>query len=183
MLRQVATRRGIRQISFLDVAGGTGEVAQEVSARLRAKGLQVHSSVLDRAVSHMTSTDTTPHKVAGDATALPFRDGSFDAVGCNLFCHHLEPDELTTFFNEALRVARLAVVASDLRRNLFHWMTAYVGKITYRSRLTRNDAPASVRRAYTIPEIQQIAKRTRAASATVEPYYFQRFGLTLWKNA
>ena len=102
-------------------------------------------------------------------------------VGCNLFLHHLEPDEMITFFNEALRVARLAVIASDLRRNLFHWVAAYAGRMRYRSRLTRNDAPASVRQAYTIVEISEIAKQTRAAGYDINPCYFQRFGLILWK--
>jgi ubiquinone/menaquinone biosynthesis C-methylase UbiE len=183
MLQQVADRCHVRQISFLDVAGGTGEVAENASTRLRAKGLELHSMVLDRAVSHMTAEVTTPYKIAGDAVALPFADCSFDVVGCNLFCHHLEPDDLVAFFNEAIRVARLAVIASDLRRNLFHWIVAYAGKFTYRSRLTRNDAPVSVRRAYTLSELQQIAKRTHAAYSTIRPYYFQRMGLTLWKNA
>jgi ubiquinone/menaquinone biosynthesis C-methylase UbiE len=183
LLGQVGQRCGARAISFLDVAGGTGEVAEAVSTRLRAKGLELRSAVLDRAVSHMTSRPTAPNKIAGDAIALPFANGSFEVVGCNLFCHHLEPDELVTFFNEALRVARLAVIASDLRRNLFHWIMAYAGKFTYRSRLTRNDAPASVRRAYTISELQQIAGRCAAASSSIRPYYFQRLGLTLWKRA
>ncbi len=180
LLVQVGKRCGARRISFLDVAGGTGEVAEAVSTRLRAKGLELRSAVLDRAVSHMTSRPTAPNKIAGDAIALPFANASFDVVGCNLFCHHLEPDDLVAFFNEGLRVARLAVIASDLRRNLFHWVVAYAGRFTYRSRLTRNDAPASVRRAYTVSELQQIAHRTHAAGSIIQRYYFQRLGLTLW---
>jgi ubiquinone/menaquinone biosynthesis C-methylase UbiE len=121
------------------------------------------------------------NRVAGDALALPFSDRSFDVVSCNLFCHHLEAEEMIVFFNQALRVARLAVVASDLRRNAFHLLAAYAGRLTYRSRLTRNDAPASVRRAYTIAEITKIAERTTAASSDVSPHFFQRFGLILWK--
>jgi SAM-dependent methyltransferase len=120
--------------------------------------------------------------VAGDALRLPFASDSFDIVGCNLFCHHLEPGDVVKFFDEALRVARLAVIASDLRRNLFHWFVASAGRITYRSRLTRNDAPASVRRAYTTDEISALAKESSAASFDVTPHYFQRFGLTLWKT-
>ena len=120
-------------------------------------------------------------RVAGDALRLPFASASFDMVGCNLFVHHLEPGDVVRFLNEALRVARFAVIASDLRRNLFHWAVAYAGRVTYRSRLTRNDAPASVRRAYTPAEISALAAKTAAASFEISPYYFQRFGLALWK--
>jgi hypothetical protein len=89
---------------------------------------------------------------------------------------------MIAFFNDALRVCRVAVIASDLRRTLFHWIAAYVGQFTYRSRITRHDAPVSVRRAYTIPEIESIARRTTAARFDVRRYHFQRFGLILWRT-
>jgi ubiquinone/menaquinone biosynthesis C-methylase UbiE len=170
-----------KALSFLDVAGGTGDVAEQVARSSLEDGIVVRATVLDRAISHMNGRNSGVSKVVGDATALPLETTSFDVVGCNLFCHHLEPDQMITFFNEALRVSRLGVIVSDLRRNLFHWLAAYAGKPIYRTRLTRNDAPASVRRAYTIQEITHIASCTSASGFDVRPYYFQRFGLILWK--
>lgn len=180
MLRRVADLARSESLAFLDVAGGAGDVAESVTCDLLVDNIDIRATVLDRAVSHLNGR-LRLNQVAGDALTLPFASNSFDVVGCNLFCHHLEPEEMIEFFNEALRVARLAVIASDLRRNLFHWIGAYAGRITYRSRLTRNDAPASVRRAYTIEEMRKIAARTPAASHDVRPYFFQRFGLILWK--
>ena len=182
LLKRVALKKRLQSLSFLDVAGGTGDVADSARLALGPDGLHVKATVLDRAVSHMTRKDAELDRVAGDALRLPFLSGSFDVVGCNLFCHHLEPGEVVRFFNEALRVTRHAVIASDLRRNLFHWVVAYAGRITYRSRLTRNDAPASVRRAYTPQEISALAQKSAANSFEVRRYYFQRFGLTLWKS-
>jgi hypothetical protein len=181
MLRTIATKTGKRSLKLLDVAGGNGDVADHVARQLSGERIQIRSTVLDRAVSHMNGRDLNLDRVAGDALALPFADGSFDVVSCNLFCHHLEAEEMITFFNQALRVARLAVIASDLRRNVLHLLAAYAGRLIYRSRLTRNDAPASVRRAYTIAEISDIAQRTTAVSYVVSPHFFQRFGLILWK--
>ena len=178
-LMTVAQMTQSRSLAFLDVAGGTGEVAEQVMRELSLEGVHVEATVLDRAISHMRGQQL--NRVAGDALALPFPSGSFDVVGCNLFLHHLEPEEMIKFFDEALRVARLAVIASDLRRNLFHWALAYAGRFTYRSRITRNDAPASVRRAYTIGEIREIAEQASAASSQIKPHFFQRFGLILWK--
>ena len=180
LLKKVTSRNRLQSLSFLDVAGGTGDVAESARLTLGKEGLVVKATVLDRAVSHMRN-GAGLEKVAGDALELPFRSESFDVVGCNLFCHHLEPAEVVRFFNEALRVAKCAVIVSDLRRNLFHWFVAYAGRITYRSRLTRNDAPASVRRAYTPAEISALAKKTSAASFEIYQHYFQRLGLILWK--
>ena len=181
MLRTVAGESGVQSLSFLDVAGGTGDVANRVTEDLSSLGIQIRATVLDRAVTHMDAGGANAERVAGDALSLPFADGSFDVTGCNLFCHHLEPEEMISFFNEALRVARIAAIASDLRRSVFHLMAAYAGRITYRSRLTRHDAPASVRRAYTMAEIHSIARGTQASRYDLRPYYFQRFGLILWK--
>ena len=181
MLRTVAQEFRRANLSFLDVAGGTGDLAEHVTKALYGQDISIRPAVLDRAISHMRGNGKRITRIAGDALSLPFGPSSFDVVGCNLFCHHLEPEDVISFFNEALRVSRLAVVVSDLRRNLFHWFAAYAGYPTYRSRLTRNDAPASVRRAYTIEEIQSLAARTCAARSEVKPYYFQRLGVILWK--
>ena len=179
MLRAVASKEQLNKLSFLDVAGGTGDVAVRVKQDLSISGIDVQPTVLDRAISHMNRLRLL--RVAGNALGLPFADNSFDVVGCNLFCHHLEPQEMILFFNDALRVARLAVIASDLRRTLFHWVAANAGRLTYRSRLTRHDAPASVRRAFTIEEMRSIASQTNAARFDLQKYHFQRFGLILWK--
>ena len=181
LLHTAAQKFGSKALTFLDVAGGTGDVAYQVARSSLKNGIAVRATVLDRAISHMDTRDSRISKVVGDAMALPLKPKSFDVVGCNLFCHHLEPEEMITFFNEALRVSRLAVIVSDLRRNLFHWLAAYAARAIYRSRLTRNDAPVSVRRAYTIQEITEIARRTAAGGFDVRPFYFQRFGLILWK--
>jgi ubiquinone/menaquinone biosynthesis C-methylase UbiE len=182
LLKFIAERRNKNRLTFLDVAGGAGDVAHEVSRELSSHAILLNATVLDRATSHMNHNGLQIARVAADALELPFASDSFDVVGCNLFLHHLEEQEMLRFFRDALRVARVAVIASDLRRNRFHWVAAYAGRITYRSRLTRNDAPASVRRAYTIDEIKVIAPRTGAASFEIAPHFFQRFGLILWKT-
>ena len=95
--------------------------------------------------------------VAGDALALPFRGASFDLLSSTLFAHHLSPQELVQFVNEALRVCRVAVLINDLVRHPLHMSLVYAGMPLYRSRLTRHDAPASVRQAYTVEEMQSLA--------------------------
>ena len=51
--------------------------------------------------------------VSGDAFQLPFADSSIDCVGCSLFAHHLEPEQITQFANEALRVATTKAIDPD----------------------------------------------------------------------
>ena len=182
LIESVARRNHKSSLELLDVAGGTGDVVSNVSQEL-ADQVQLRATILDRALTHMNGTREKFTPVAGDALSLPFASGSFDVISCNLFLHHLEPEQIAVFFNEALRVARLAVIASDIRRNRIHWIAAHLGKLQYRSRLTRHDAPVSIRRAYTITEARAMAQKSKASSFLIRPHYFQRFGLILWKAA
>jgi 2-polyprenyl-3-methyl-5-hydroxy-6-metoxy-1,4-benzoquinol methylase len=179
LIESVARRYQKNSLALLDVAGGTGDVVSNVIQELAGK-VQLRAAILDRALTHMNGTREKFSRIAGDAVSLPFASASFDVVSCNLFLHHLEPEQIVVFFDEALRVARLAVIASDIRRNRLHWIAAHIGKLKYRSRLTRHDAPVSIRRAYTIAEARIMAQKSKAGSFLVEPHYFQRFGLILW---
>src|SRR5689334_3411771 len=149
LLRKVAQGRQISKLNWLDVGGASGDVAIITSQNLKADGITSEPVVLDRSPVHLN------HKllgICGDALSLPFRDNSFDVVGSSLFIHHLEPKEVIVFAREALRVARYAVVINDLVRHPAHLALVYAGLPLYRSRITRHDAPASVRRAYTMEE-------------------------------
>ena len=180
LLKRVAQRRHLKELSWVDVAGGEGYVATQTQRSLARSGTAVHPVILDRAPTHLG--DIHP-AVCGDATALPFRDNSFDAVGCSLFLHHLEPDEIVRFAREGLRVARHAFLIHDLRRHPMHLILSYLGLPLYRSRLTRHDAIASVRRAYTVEEIREMLKPVTAASnLEIKQSYLFRMGVIVWKQ-
>ncbi len=121
-------------------------------------------------------------KIAADALSLPFRDSAFDLVSCSLFVHHLSPEQATEFFREALRVCRVAFLVNDLIRHPLHLALAYAGVPLYRSRITRNDAPASVWQAYTIPEMRRILHLAAAASVEAQQHYLFRMGVIAWKQ-
>jgi ubiquinone/menaquinone biosynthesis C-methylase UbiE len=135
--------------------------------------------VLDRATSHLALGNRS---VVGSALALPFRDASFDLVSSSLFVHHLEPAEVRQFVNEALRVSRLAVLINDIRRHPVHLGLVYAGLPLYRSRLTRHDAPISIRRAYTPAEMRGLLGQTAAAGVDLRTYYLYRMGIIAWRN-
>ncbi len=179
LLYQVAVQRRLESVSWLDVAGASGDIADLARKSLARKGIRLAPVLLDRAATHLNGLFPS---VCSDALALPFRDSSVDIVGCSLFAHHLEPQEIAKFAAEALRVARHAVVISDLIRHRLHLALVYAGWLLYRSRLTRHDGPASVRRAYTVQEMKDILKPTGASAIEVRHFYLFRMGVVLWKN-
>jgi hypothetical protein len=80
-------------------------------------------------------------------------------------------------------VARHALLIHDLVRHPAHLALSYLGFPLYRSRITRHDAPASVRRAYTEEELRTILRRA-APGAEIEIYrfYLFRMGVIVWKQ-
>jgi hypothetical protein len=100
-----------------------------------------------------------------------------------LFAHHLEPDTLRSFAQDALRVCRRAVLINDLIRSPIHLGLVYAGLPLFRSRITWHDAPASVRRAYTRAEMGDILNGLPAAKLDISRHYLYRMGVLLWKTA
>ena len=180
LVREIARRTGRRELSLLDVGGASGDIAARVARALGREGVRLTFVVLDRSPAHMNGTGRS---VAGDALELPFRDSSFDLVGSSLLVHHLEPGELVRFVNQSLRVARVAALINDLRRSPAHLALTYAGFALYRSRLTRHDAPASVRRAYTPAELRELLQATRASVVEVRNHYLCRMGAIAWREA
>jgi len=104
-------------------------------------------------------------------------------VSCNLFVHHLAPDELQRFAREALRVCRVAFLVNDVVRSPIHLALTYAGFPLYRSRITRNDAPASVRQAYTPAELSELLQPLTARPVQISRHYLYRMGIIAWKAA
>jgi SAM-dependent methyltransferase len=182
LIRRVARQSGRSELSLLDVGAGPGDLAQDVAAQLRREGTLLRFTLIDRALSHLVFDGIPSRGIVADALALPFRDGTYDLVSCSLFTHHLEPEQLVRFVNDALRVCRLAVLINDLRREALHLALVYAGMPLYRSRLTRHDGPASVRRAYTPGEMQEMLRSSRAARLELTRHYLCRMGVIAWKQ-
>lgn len=172
-----AARQGAcKTISYLDVAGASGDIVAGLTETLSH---EFRPMVLDRSLAHKPVN--LPF-ICGDALQLPFADNCFDMVGCSLFAHHLEPEEIVQFVNEGLRVCRIAVLINDLRRSAASLALVYAGFPLFRSAITRHDAPASVRRSYTMGELTAIIQKGRSENCQAEKFYLFRMGVIVWKQ-
>ena len=210
LIQSIARKTGKSEFSVLEAAAGDGSLMQAVRASLEPHGIRLKVTLLDRAPSHLPtfphsngnknlssraksddllreSSDanesaTGSGTVVADALNLPFPDSAFDLVSSSLFVHHLSPEQATTFARESLRVCRHAVLVNDLIRASLHLALVYAGTPLYRSRITRHDAPASVRQAYTIEEMSQFFEQAGASSVEIQRRYLYRMGVIAWKT-
>ncbi len=182
MVERVARRTGAQSLSLLEVGAGAGYVPTAVRDRLSGR-IGIDVTLLDRVASHLRNgKPPVAPAVVGDAVALPFSDNSFDLVSCGLFAHHLSPPEIVQFVREGLRVCRKAVLINDLIRNPIHLGLVYAAYPLYRSRLTKHDAPASVRAAYTPWEMRELIAQTAAVRVEISRHYLFRMALVVWKQ-
>ena len=162
--------------SVLDIGTGTSDLLEAVPHVRTRIGL-------DFKIDHLLyeRDDSSIRRVVGDAHNLPFRDGAVDLVTSSHFFHHFSPDENAGILRESLRVSRKGVAVNDTRRHYAPLLfVLLLGALRLVGRITRFDAPASVRQGYTLSEAREIAAKAGAKWKVVRkmPY---RFAILLWK--
>lgn len=197
MVERVAKATGVKRLSLLEVAAGSGEVPELVQQKVARLGITLDVTLLDRARSHLPTGNLATGNpaarnhgrqsrgVVGDALGLPFNDGAFDLVSCNLFAHHLDTQLLKRFVREGIRVSRRALLINDLVRHPVHLALVYVSYPIMRSRVAWLDGVTSVRRAYVPDEILGVitaACSSHAVQVEVSRNYLFRMGVMVWKS-
>lgn len=164
--------------SILDIGTGTSDLLDAVDNVPLRIGL-------DFKIDHLLylREGSRVRRVVGDAHQLPFRDNAVDLITSAHFFHHFAPDENAAILTESLRVARRGVAVNDTRRHYAPLLfVLLLGALRLVGRITRFDAPASVRQGYTLTEARDVARNVRgAAKAEVVRKFPFRFGLLLWK--
>lgn len=151
--------------TFLDVATGSADIpeailriAEKQQRPVQVVGLDYSPPILRFArekVSHLDSI----RLLRGDAFELPFADNSFDYALCSLAFHHFGFEQCILALMEMERVARRGWIVNDLRRARSAWVLIRIISTLFRmNRLTRHDGPASVLRAYSLPEYRRMVE-------------------------
>ena len=158
----------VTAVRLLDVGTGAADIPLALLRRARRSQLPLsivavdaRPEVLDaaRAVDTALTLPGAPELAVADGRHLPWPAASFDVAHASLVLHHLEPRDAVAFLSELRRVSRHGVIVNDLVRSRAAWALAILGaRLLTRNPLTRNDAPLSVRRAYTLPEVRELLR-------------------------
>lgn len=106
--------------------------------------------------------------IVADVRRLPLAAGSIDVVVCTLLLHHFDPDDVVAVLGEAARVARSAVVVSDLTRSRLALAATWLAtRVLSRSWVFHTDGARSVRAAFTAAEMRTLARRADMHGAKV----------------
>jgi ubiquinone/menaquinone biosynthesis C-methylase UbiE len=150
--------------TIVDVGTGGADMPAFMLDHLRGRGVAATCVAVDRSpaalgvAAERLGSRTDVRLQAGDASALPFADGSFDLATLVLALHHFDGQQAVIVLRELARVAK-TVIVNDLRRSTVAWAFArYFIPLFTRNRFTVNDAPMSVLRAYTPDEARSLAR-------------------------
>lgn len=154
---------------LLDVGTGLADIPRHGMSAAAANGTRLATIGVDVSWPLLSVARVqTSHMVCADARALPFRDGSVDVVMCSQFLHHFEEGDAEHVVRELDRVARRAVIISDLRRSWIaaagFWLVSFPLRF---SPVTRHDGVVSVMRGFTAAELLRIVRSATGATATV----------------
>ena len=173
-------------ISVLDLATGSGDIPEELCRWGRREGHNL-SFVLSDVSEEILNVARQRIERAGfgdkaqfvvcDATRPPFPERSFDVVTCSLALHHLDLKQARVALNQMSRLARRCFIVNDIYRSRGAWYMAWMlTRLTTTSRLTRNDGPTSVLRAYTPAELRRMSAEADA-NVSLYTYPFWRMAL------
>jgi len=168
-------------VRILDIATGSADIPNALlewgrrrELNLTLVGVDNHAAMLQMA----QATAPNVSLVQADALALPFAPGSFDLALCALAFHHLGFDASVRLLAAMDTLTTRGFVVSDLRRDLPTLWGVEAAMAAVRAHpFTRHDAPASVRRAFTLREYHKMIGLSGVQQVRLRTHWYFRVAL------
>lgn len=156
----------------VDVGAGTGDILDAVCEVLRATGRRPRPVAIDTALSLAPAVRLRgSHFICGSIFALPLPTASADLVIAAQVVHHFPPEALPAVFAELNRVARQAVLVSDLQRSWLAaaglWLTSF--PLGFHP-VSRHDGVVSVLRGFAPDELRHAVRTATGVTAEVRTH-------------
>jgi 2-polyprenyl-3-methyl-5-hydroxy-6-metoxy-1,4-benzoquinol methylase len=184
-IARLARTLNVDRLRVLDIATGAGDVPRALWRKARRAGLNLEIRGIDFSPR---SIEFAEQRAVQTKTPVAFEcrnaltddlSTDYDVVMCSLFLHHLSNDDANKLLGRMAAAARRLVLISDLRRCRLGWGLAYiVSRVITRCDVVHIDAVRSVRAAFTMAELQQMAAHAGLADATIARCWPARMLLT-----
>jgi 2-polyprenyl-3-methyl-5-hydroxy-6-metoxy-1,4-benzoquinol methylase len=176
-------------LRILDIASGGGDVIRGIAKLAVGQGVAIEASGCD-----INPTAVEYAQKVADQSGLScvkfFRfhaledelPEAYDVVMCTLFLHHLAEADARQLLSRMANAARRYVLVDDLRRNRLSYLYAWAGgRLLTRSPIIHTDGPLSVRAAFSIEEVSQLARDAGWRDVQFQFHWPQRYLMT-WKK-
>ncbi len=143
-----------REIVFVDLGCGSGKMLAKIltlkqmeNRKVKLIGIDANPNIVAYASQHNKNPNL--EFLAIDIFSDDFAKMQFDIVIGTLFFHHFSNQQLTLFFKQLEKQAKIGIVVNDIHRHplayfSIKWLTGLFSKST----MVKSDAPLSVLRAF-----------------------------------
>jgi 2-polyprenyl-3-methyl-5-hydroxy-6-metoxy-1,4-benzoquinol methylase len=187
VIRSLRSRKGI-PLRILDVACGGGDVALSLKRRAKKEGIDLHVEACDvhpfavefaNQRARETGLDVGFFQHDAGNGALP---GEFDLVCSSLFLHHLSHADAVALLGRLNAAGKTIFVQDLLRSRLGYLMAVATTRVITRSPVVHADGPRSVKAAFSLGEVREMARAAGVRRARIERCWPERFFLT-WEKS
>jgi 2-polyprenyl-3-methyl-5-hydroxy-6-metoxy-1,4-benzoquinol methylase len=172
-------------LRVLDLATGGGDIPIGLWGKARRSGLQMQFNGCDvspvavdyaRQAAQRAGAEVEFFQADVLSDDLP---EEFDVITTSLFVHHLEAGQVVNLFKKMAQTTRRLMVVNDLVRSPAALGLAFIGtRLLTRSGIVHVDGPRSVRGAYTLAEIADLAREAGLSGFSLRPRFPCRYLLT-----
>jgi 2-polyprenyl-3-methyl-5-hydroxy-6-metoxy-1,4-benzoquinol methylase len=151
------------KLTIADLGCGSGDMLRLIDRWAKRKNLNVeligidaNPNIVKYAINSAEHSNNISFR-ALDIFSEEFRKLKFDIVIGTLFFHHFSDADLIRFFSDLRKQVRLGIIINDIHRHfLAYYSISWLTKLFSKSSMVKNDAPLSVRRAFSRGELQDI---------------------------
>jgi ubiquinone/menaquinone biosynthesis C-methylase UbiE len=165
-------------LKILDIGSGSSD--NLIAVRRKYSKLQIFS--IDKNIRALSSSKNSLSKINSNAFHLPFKNKSCDIIHIALFIHHFTEEQIQILLKEFLRICKKGIIINDLQRSfLALWGIKILTFLFSKSDMVKNDAPLSVKRGFTKPELLKLFSSDSSSKIIIKKMWAFRWMVVIKK--
>ncbi len=190
---QKLKKRGVldsqKPLKIADLGSGGGDNLQVMAKWCRQQGISAKLTGIDandfmiEYAQKKTQDFTEISYQKKDIFSDDFKASDFDIITMSLFCHHFTDTQLILLFRKLKQEAGKVVIINDLHRHpLAYQSIKFLTKALNGSYLLQNDAPLSVKRAFTKNDFSNLLRMANVKRFEIQWIWAFRFQVMFGKS-
>jgi len=175
-------------LTILDIGTGSADIPREMLRWAEPTGVPLRIIATDKnpltlaIAKKLTPSDLSIQFLCADALNLPLKPQSVDLVHCSLLLHHFQLSGIHRILDESHRVARRAILISDLIRRARAYLWIRFLTLISGCSMVQFDGPASVRNAFSVPEVEAFLRERNDGEWRLKEHFGHRFSVVIHRS-